>query len=97
MTEEDTLKLFTNLSRPAVDSMLRDLMTRAREHGLPAVAGLLDAAEERSTEDVADIVSRCLQIVREDGAQRRLVAELEMIQMNLDKLKGDPSCGNDPH
>jgi len=89
MTEEDTLKLFTNLSRSAVDSLLRNLMSRARQEGPAAMAELLDGSEERSTEELIGIVGRCLQMVRADGAQKRQVAELEMIQMNLEKLKGD--------
>ncbi len=97
MTEEDTLKLFTNLSRPAVDSMLRDLMSRARELGLAAMADLLDGTEEHSAEELDGIVGHCLRIARADPAHKRLVAELEMIQMNLEKLKGDPQCGNEAH
>lgn len=89
MTEEDTLKLFTNLSRSAVDSLLRNLMSRARQEGPAGLAELLEGSEERSTDELIGIVGRCLQVLRAERAHKRQEAELEMIQMNLEKLKGD--------
>ena len=87
MSEEPTLKLFTNLDRPAIEATLRGLRTQAEERGLIEAATLLGDPEGHTPEELEAIVARCLDLAGNRAELRRFVAELEMVQMNLVNLR----------
>jgi hypothetical protein len=87
MTEEDTFKMFTNLDRPAIETKIRDLMYQARSRELPDVARLLESAEGKGPDELEAILGACLEILRPLPGSQRMVAELEMVQLNLANLR----------
>jgi hypothetical protein len=87
MTQEDTLKLFTNLDRPAIEAKLRDLIFQAGSRGLREVTALLDGADGKDPQELNAILGACLEMIRPLPDSQRMVAELEMIQLNLANLR----------
>jgi hypothetical protein len=87
MTQDTTLKLFTNLDRPAIEAKLRDLTFQARSRDLAGVARLLETAEGKAPQELEAILGACLEIVRPMPDAQRMVAELEMVQLNLANLR----------
>lgn len=86
MAEDTTLKIFTNLDRPAIEAKLRDLKFQAGSRGLRDVSGLLEGAEGKDRDELEAVLDACLEIIRPLPESQRLVAELEMLQLNLVNL-----------
>ncbi|HET9702228.1 MAG TPA: hypothetical protein VFP70_15045 [Burkholderiales bacterium] len=87
MTEDDTLKIFTNLDRQAIEAKLRDLRFQAGSRGLREVSGLLEDVDGKDKDELEAILGACVEIIRPLQGSQRLVAEFEMLQLNLVNLR----------
>ncbi|HEX9181327.1 MAG TPA: hypothetical protein VF859_13080 [Burkholderiales bacterium] len=87
MTKDDTLKMFTNLDRPAIEAKLRDLKFQAASRGLREVTTLLEGADGKDRDQLGAILEACLEMIRPLPESQRMVAELEMVQLNLENLR----------
>lgn len=87
MTEDETLKIFTNLDRPAIEARLRNLKFHAGSQGLRDLSALLESVEGKDRDELEAMLGACLGIVRPLPGAQRLVAELEMLQLNLPNLR----------
>lgn len=87
MKEETTLKLLTNLDRPAVERLLKEVGTLAEEQGMPDLAAMFADVGGASRADLERKVNEAIQRLRGNDAAKLMSANLEMALLNLPNLK----------
>jgi hypothetical protein len=86
-THEKTLKLVTNLDRPAIEARLADVRKAAQGAGLADVAGLLDGIEGAPRAQMEEKVRGALRALAVKPEHKSLHAQLELVEINLPNLK----------
>ncbi|HSO06474.1 MAG TPA: hypothetical protein VLW45_04510 [Pelomicrobium sp.] len=87
MKEETTLKLLTNLDRPAVERLLAEVRTLAAEQGMTDLADMFADVGGASRADLERKVNAAIQQLRGNDAAKLMSANLEMALLNLPNLK----------
>ena len=87
MSHDKTLKLVTNLDRAAIEGRLADVRKAAQASNLPDIASLLDGIEGLPRAGMEERVKRALKAVMGKPEQKNLMAQLELIELNLPNLK----------
>ncbi len=83
MSHEKTLKLVTNLDRAAIEARIADV-----RKGAPAeLAGLLAGAEGQPRAAMEQKIKAALKWTMGKPEHKSLMAQLEMIELNLPNLK----------
>jgi hypothetical protein len=83
MSHEKTMKLVTNLDRAAIEARIADV-----RKGAPAdLAGLLAGAEGQPRAAMEQKVKAALKWAMGKPEHKSLMAQLEMIELNLPNLK----------
>ncbi|MDO8933325.1 MAG: hypothetical protein Q7U97_13100 [Rhodocyclaceae bacterium] len=86
MEHESTLRFVTNLDRSGIEAQLRQVMQKAADRNLPAVAALLATADGRSRQELDQLIVECVRLIRETPEHKALSDQLEMVQINLPNL-----------
>ena len=86
-THEKTLKLVTNLDRPAIEARLADVRKAAQGAGLADVAGLLGGIEGAPRAQMEEKVKGALKALAAKPEHKNLHAQLELVEINLPNLK----------
>jgi len=86
-THEKTLKLVTNLDRPAIEARLADVRKAAQGAGLADVAELLGGIEGASRAQMEEKVRGALKALTTKPEHKSLHAQLELVEINLPNLK----------
>ncbi|HEY2338476.1 MAG TPA: hypothetical protein VGI18_14020 [Burkholderiales bacterium] len=84
---EKTLKLVTNLERPAIEARLADVRKAAQAAGLADVAGLLGGIEGAPRAQMEEKVKGALKALISKPEHKSLHAQLELVEINLPNLK----------
>jgi hypothetical protein len=84
---EKTLKLVTNLERPAIEARLADVRKAAQAAGLADVAGLLGGIEGAPRSQMEEKVKGALKALISKPEHKSLHAQLELVEINLPNLK----------
>jgi hypothetical protein len=87
MREETTLKLLTNLDRPAVERLLNEVKTLAEQNGMGEVAALFADVGAASRSDLERSVHDAIGLLRGRDEAKLMSANLEMVLINLPNLK----------
>ncbi len=87
MKEETTLKLLTNLDRPAVERLLTEVRTLAEEQGMTELAAMFADVGGASRADLERKVNDAILQLRGNDAAKLMSANLEMALLNLPNLK----------
>jgi len=87
MTHDKTLKLVTNLGRPEIEARLAEVRQAARAKGLDALAQHLAGIEGLPRAQMETRVKAALKLLSGNAEQQGLVAQLELIELNLSNLK----------
>jgi hypothetical protein len=87
MSHDKTLKLVTNLDRAAIEGRLADVRKAAQAGGAGDVAGLLDGIEGKPRAEIEQKVRSAIKAVATKAEHKNLMAQLELIELNLPNLK----------
>jgi hypothetical protein len=83
MSHDKTLKLVTNLDRAAIEARIADV----RKAAPPELAGLLAGAEGQPRAGMEAKIKAALKWAAAKPEHKNLMAQLEMIELNLPNLK----------
>lgn len=86
MEHEATLRFVTNLDRAGIEAQLRQVEQRAIDRQVTAVATLLGGAAGKSRQELEQLITECLQVLKQTSGQQALSDQLEMVQINLPNL-----------
>jgi hypothetical protein len=82
---DDTFELVTNLDRAAVESRLDEVRQAAESMLLAELAQQLTGVAGKSRQELTARVSAAMECAR-DAGQKQLLAQLEMVELNLPNL-----------
>jgi len=86
-SHEQTLKLVTNLDRAGIESRLADIRGAAQAAGLDALAQMLAGAPGAPRAQLEETVRKALKWLADKPDHKALVAQLELVEINLPNLK----------
>jgi hypothetical protein len=86
-SHEQTLKLVTNLERAGIESRLADIRGAAQAAGLAELAQLLAAAPGAPRAELEQQIRGALKWLAGKPEHHALVAQLELVEINLPNLK----------
>ena len=87
MSHDKTLKLVTNLDRAAIEGRLADVRKAAQASNLSDIASLLDGIEGMPRAGMEARVKSALKAAMGKPEQKNLMAQLELVELNLPNLK----------
>ena len=88
MADEDrTVRMVTNLDRSAIEAKLSGVRQAAQKANLAELASLLNGVEGLPRAQIEARVQNALQWLAGKPAQPRILAELELVEINLKNLK----------
>ena len=87
MSHEKTMKLVTNLDRAAIEGRLADVRKAAQAANLGDLAGLLNGVEGMPRAGIEQRVKNALKWIATKPEHKSLMAQLELIELNLPNLK----------
>lgn len=87
MSHEKTMKLVTNLDRAAIEGRLADVRKAAQAASLGDVAGMLNGIEGKPRPEIEQKVKSALKAVAAKPEHKTLMAQLELIELNLPNIK----------
>jgi hypothetical protein len=87
MSHEKTMKLVTNLDRAAIEGRLADVRKAAQGANLGDLAGMLNGIEGKPRGDIEQRVKSALKLMAAKPEHKNLMAQLELIELNLPNLK----------
>ena len=87
MADEDkTVRMVTNLDRKAIEAKLAGAREAAQKAGLAEVAAMLTGVEGQPREHIEGRVTHALHWLADKPHHQRLVADLELVEINLKNL-----------
>jgi hypothetical protein len=87
MSHDKTLKLVTNLDRAAIEARIAEVRKAAEGKGAAELAGLLAGVEGLPRAAMEQKVKAALKWAGTKPEHKNLMAQLEMIELNLPNLK----------
>jgi hypothetical protein len=87
MAYEKTLKLVTNLDRGAVEAKISEIRDSARSSQLAELASLLTGLEGLPRAQMEARVRSALKWLADKPQHKSLLAQLELVELNLPNLK----------
>ena len=86
-SHEKTMKLVTNLDRGAIERRLVEVRSAAQAARLDELAGLFAGVEGMPREQIEARVKNALRWVMGKPEHRGIMAQLELVELNLPNLK----------
>ena len=86
-SHEKTLKLVTNLDRAAVEARLSDVRTGAQTRNLPELAAMFNGIEGMPRAQMETRVKSAIKWLLDKPDHKGLLAQLELVELNLPNLK----------
>jgi hypothetical protein len=87
MADDDkTVRMVTNLDRKAIEAKLAGVREAAQAAGLTEVATMLAGIEGQSRDHIEGRVTHALHWLAAKPQHERIVAELELVEINLKNL-----------
>ncbi len=87
MSHEKTMKLVTNLDRAAIEGRLADVRKAAPAANFGELAGVLGGIEGLPRAGMEQKVKSALKLAAAKPEHKNLMAQLELIELNLPNLK----------
>ena len=87
MSHEKTMKLVTNLDRAAIEGRLADVRKAAQGANFGDLAGMLNGIEGKPRAEIEQKVKGALKLVMGKPEHKNLMAQLELVELNLPNLK----------
>jgi hypothetical protein len=86
-SHEKTLKLVTNLDRGGIEAHLAELRNAAQAKNLPELATLMGGMEGLPRAEMEARIKNALKWLGDKPEHKELMAQLEMVELNLPNLK----------
>jgi hypothetical protein len=88
MSEEDkTVRMVTNLDRPAIEGKLAGVRKAAQSAELAELASMFDGVEGMPRAQIETRVQSALKWLADKPQHQRMAADLELVELNLKNLK----------
>jgi hypothetical protein len=88
MAEEDkTVRMVTNLDRSAIEAKLAGVRQAAQKANLAELASLFNGVEGMPRAQIETRVANALKWLADKPEHLRIVADLELVEINLKNLK----------
>ena len=84
---EKTMKLVTNLDRPAIEGKLAEVRSAAQAANLKELADMFNGVDGMPRAQIEQKVKNALKWAATKPEHKNLMAQLEMIELNLPNLK----------
>ena len=87
MADDKTIRMVTNLDRPAVEAKLTEVRKAAQSANRPDLASMFNAVEGMPKAQIEQRVQNALKWLSDKPQHNRITAQLELIGLNLPNLK----------
>ena len=87
MSDDKTVKMVTNLDRPAVEAKLTEVRKAAQSANLPDLASMFTGVEGMPKAQIEQRVQNALKWLADKPQHNRIATELELVELNLKNLK----------
>jgi hypothetical protein len=84
---EKTMKLVTNLDRPAIEGKLAEVRSAAQAANLKELAEMFNGVEGMPRAQIEQKVKNALKWLADKPQHNRIASQLELIGLNLPNLK----------
>jgi hypothetical protein len=87
MADDKTIRMVTNLDRPAVEAKLTEVRKAAQSANLPDLASMFTGVEGMPKAQIEQRVQNALKWLSDKPQHNRIATELELVELNLKNLK----------
>ena len=87
MSDDKTVRMVTNLDRPAIEGKLAGVRSAAQAANLAELASMFNGVEGMPKAQIAQRVANALKWLADKPQHNRIATELEMVELNLKNLK----------
>ena len=87
MADDKTLRMVTNLERPAIEGKLAEVRSAAQSANLAELAAMFAGVEGMPKGQIESRVKNALKWLAEKPQHQRIIVELELVELNLKNLK----------
>jgi hypothetical protein len=85
-SEENTVRLVTNLDRAAIEGKLSEVRKAAQSSNLAELASMFSAVEGMPRAQMQTRVANALKWLADKPQHQRIAAQLELVELNLKNL-----------
>jgi hypothetical protein len=87
MADDKTVRMVTNLDRPAIEGKLADVRKQAQAGNLSELASMFAGVEGMPKAQIETRVKNALKWLADKPQHQRIVVDLELVELNLKNLK----------
>ena len=87
MSEDKTVRMVTNLDRPAVEAKLSEVRKAAQSSNLNELASMFAGVEGMPRKQIEQRVKNALKWLADKPEHQRIAVQLELVELNLKNLK----------
>ena len=87
MAEDKTVRMVTNLDRPAVEARLSDVRKAAQTSNLNELASMFAGVEGMPRAQIEQRVKNALKWLADKPQHQGIAVQLELVELNLKNLK----------
>ena len=87
MADDKTIRMVTNLDRPAVEAKLTEVRKAAQSANLPDLASMFTGVEGMPKAQIEQRVRNAIKWLADKPHHARISTDLELVEMNLKNLK----------
>jgi len=87
MSEDKTVRMVTNLDRPAVEAKLSEVRKAAQSSNLNELASMFAGVEGMPRKQIETRVKNALKWLADKPEHQRIAVQLELVELNLKNLK----------
>ena len=87
MADDKTVRMVTNLDRPAIEGKLADVRKAAQSANLAELAAMFAGVEGMPKAQIEQRVKNALKWLASQPQHARLATDLELVELNLKNLK----------
>ena len=86
-SDEKTMRIVRNLDRAAIEGKLADVRKAAQSSNLAELASMFSGVEGMPRAQIETRVSNALKWLADKPQHQQIIAQLELVEMNLPNLK----------
>lgn len=87
MSDDKTVRMVTNLDRPAVEAKLAEVRKTAQSSNLNELAAMFAGVEGMPKAQMEQRVKNALRWLADKPQHQRIAVDLELVELNLKNLK----------
>ena len=87
MADDKTVRMVTNLERPAIEGKLAEVRKAAQSASLAELASMFAGVEGMPKAQIEQRVKNALKWLADKPQHARITTELELVELNLKNLK----------